>query len=164
MLWNHFWRSSLKSGLRSWRLSLNSKIGFWVVWDLESTKIAITLLQVNEIEIWKMCSLELFLQEWPYIHDHIPKKTILEYTKTSIVVYMSMPYNVTEYKVILVAKVLKNTFFRFRFHWLGAKLSWFSYFQGLTLAIPDVWANLLFKIAMCIIWFHFMQKFILNRF
>ena len=41
-----------------------------VVWDLESTKIEITLLKVNEIEIWKMCSLERFLQEWPYIQLH----------------------------------------------------------------------------------------------
>ena len=46
-----------------------------------------------------------------------------------------MSSNITEYKVILAEKVIENTFFRFRFHWLGAKLSRFLYLQGLTLII-----------------------------
>ena len=45
----------------------------------------------------------------------VPKNTILKYTKTSIAVYMGMPYNVTEYKVILAEKVLENTFSGFDF-------------------------------------------------
>jgi len=68
-------------------------------------------------------------------YDHISKNTNLEYTKTSILVYLGMPNKATEYKVILTEKVLEKTFFKFPFHWLGAKLSRFSYFQGLTLVI-----------------------------